>query len=271
VHIYVHEPRPERFAGLVSEMKSTGVVTIPVGVSFFREAVHEIRLTSEWMHPILIAGVPGSIDLIKAFRRVGGRNPILLLEDARDSDRIRRGLEAGADQIMISPLRGREVLARLHVVMRRLHGHAGGAARIGDLVVSFDGSPPNLNGRTIPLGSLESRILQRLALSAGQPVRRSELYETLYGLSESKPFPRVIDRHVSHLRAKLSAGHPGGHLHVRTFPGHGYALSDTGDASHHDGHGKTSPETGTSDFLLEHIDEDQVKHENTKIFADQDS
>lgn len=271
MHIFLHEPRCERLAGLVSEMESAGVIPTVVDARFFREAVQEIRLNSEWMHPILIAGTPGSIDLIKAFRRVGGRNPILFFEDARQSERISQALDAGADQIMLTPLRGRETLARLDAVLRRLHGHAGGAARIGDIVVRFDGSPPEIKGEKVFLGLLESKILQRLAMNPGQPVRRSELYETLYGLSEKKPFPRVIDRHVGHLRAKLSAASPGGHVHLRTFPGHGYAIADAAAPSGLERGGKTASRPGTSAFLLEHLDEDKVNHQNKKIFADQDS
>jgi two-component system, cell cycle response regulator CtrA len=230
LHIFIHEPRPERMAGVVAEIRSEGCIPVCIDGTFFQNANQEIRLDSEWMHPVLVAGVPGSSELIRAFRRSGGKNPVLLYEDLRTADRIRLALEAGADQVVITPMRGKEIMARLHAVMRRIHGHAGGPARVGDLMIPFDGGVPEISNREIQTNRLETRILQRLALSPGQPVRRSEIYEALYGLAERKPFPRVIDRHIAHLRSKLAAAAPGGAGYVRTCPGHGYALLNPEDA-----------------------------------------
>jgi len=173
--------------------------------------------------------LPG-IDGFEVCRRIRDRDDIpivMLTARGDDADRV-AGLDTGADDYLPKPFNPRELLARMHAVVRRARPRAAPAAErleVGDLVVDVPAHRTTLGGRELPLTSFEFRVLVVLARRAGDTVTREELAGAV--LPKGGPYDPSVDRsldvHVSHLRHKMGddGASPG---RIRTVRGVGYAL-----------------------------------------------
>jgi two-component system, OmpR family, response regulator len=153
---------------------------------------------------ILDVSMPG-MDGFEVLRRLRSRHglPVLFLT-ARDDeiDRI-MGLEAGADDYLTKPFSSRELLARIHAILRRATvGVAGTSVSLGALSLDRGSRVVRMGSQKVDLTDAEYRILEALALRAGHVVSRAELSQIALG----KPhvgLERSVDTHVSTLRRKL--------------------------------------------------------------------
>lgn len=141
------------------------------------------------------------------------------------ADRV-LGLELGADDYMTKPFAARELLARIHAVVRRARGKAGPASReltVGNLVLDIAGLSASLGGRPLQLTSYEFALLRVLADNAGRVLSREQLLELAKGNAD-EAFDRSIDVRISRLRHKLGddSRHP---LLLKTIRGSGYMLT----------------------------------------------
>jgi len=225
MHLWLHEPRAERVAGILAELTGSGLRAVLIDDVFFEDGAKAIRHHDEWIHPLLMANSPETIDRVRAIRKGGGRNPIIVYRDFRSPDRAIQALEAGADHVTVTPLRGEEIRSRIQAIQRRAHGHAEGALRIGALTIPFSDADPLISGSEVRLRRIERLVLLRLALEAGKPVSRPQIYESVYGLAENRPYINVIDRYVCNIRSKIISSAPEAGDLIKTFPGRGYALA----------------------------------------------
>ncbi len=172
--------------------------------------------------------LPG-IDGLEVCRRIRAQHDIpivMLTARGEDADRV-AGLDLGADDYVPKPFNPRELLARMHAVVRRARPRATDAAErleVGDLVVDIPAHKASVGGRDLVLTSFEFRVLVVLARRAGSTVTREELADAV--LPKSAPYDPSVDRsldvHVSHLRHKM--GDDGAGRRIRTVRGVGYAL-----------------------------------------------
>lgn len=225
MHLWLHEPRAERVAGILSELTGSGLKAILIDDVFFEDGAKSIRHHDEWIHPLLMANTPETIERIRAIRKGGRRNPIIVYRDFRSPDRAIQALDAGADHVTVTPLRGEEIRSRIQAIQRRAHGYAEGALKVGVLTIPFSDADPSISGREIRLRRIERSILLRLALEAGKPVSRPQIYESVYGLVEDRPYINIIDRYICNIRARITASDPEAGDLIKTFPGRGYALA----------------------------------------------
>jgi DNA-binding response OmpR family regulator len=152
---------------------------------------------------------------IQAERRV----PVLMLT-ARDSETdVLVGLGVGADDYMTKPFSPRELVARVHAILRRVND-TGPAAQ----VLSFAGIVVDLQTRRVTRGSepahltaTEFDLLVALATARGAVRTREQLLSAVWGYRDASG-GRTVDSHVRSLRRKL------GDRVIRTVHGVGYAL-----------------------------------------------
>lgn len=227
MHLWLHEPRNERVSGILAELRSAGLKPVLIEDHVFADGGKAFLHHDEWVHPLLLAATLETVDRIRSLRKAGGRNPIIVYRDLRSPERTIQALEAGADHVAVTPLRGDDLKARFAAIFRRSYGHAGGDLSLGSLKISFSDEDPLVNSTRITLCRIERQILRRLALGVGQPVSRAQIYEAVYGLSEKKPYINVIDRYICNIRRKLAQADPGSETLLKTFPGRGYALAQT--------------------------------------------
>jgi OmpR family response regulator RpaB len=136
--------------------------------------------------------------------------PIIMLTARGDvMDRV-VGLELGADDYLPKPFEPRELLARLHTVLRRLGAAAanGGLAAKGRLVfenlsIDLDRREVRAGERAIDLTGTEFELLALLAGSPGRVFSRDDILTRLRGHGAEEIASRAVDILVSRLRRKL--------------------------------------------------------------------
>lgn len=165
--------------------------------------------------------LPG-IDGFEVARRIrsAGSTPIIMLT-ARDDDLdIVSGLEAGADDYVVKPIRPRVLDARIRAILRRAERVASGAEIYGDLAIDRDALTVTRAGQEVVLTPTELRMLLELSRSPGVVMSRQHLLQAVWEhdfLGDS----RIVDACVQRLRAKIEPN-PAQPVHVRTVRTFGY-------------------------------------------------
>jgi DNA-binding response OmpR family regulator len=165
---------------------------------------------------------------LRATPEIAALPVIMLTARGDDVDKI-VGLELGADDYLAKPFNPRELLARIHAVLRR--GRAAGARRgrlsVGRLEIDFDAREVIVDGRRPPLTAYEFELLAVLARAAGRVLSREQLLDALKGAAY-ETFDRSIDVHISKLRSKLEPN-PKEPRYIKTVRGAGYVLPRDAD------------------------------------------
>ncbi|MBQ0886429.1 MULTISPECIES: response regulator transcription factor [Streptomyces] len=157
--------------------------------------------------------------------RVHDQVPIIMATARGDDTDIVVGLESGADDYVVKPVRARVLDARIRAVLRRVGGTADdqGTARTehhGDLVIDRAGLTVTHQGRPVALGPSELRLLLTLSASAGQVFSRQQLLEAVWEHNYHGD-ARLVDACVKRLRSKIGEP-PGSPRYVHTVRGFGY-------------------------------------------------
>jgi DNA-binding response OmpR family regulator len=170
---------------------------------------------------LMLPGMDG-IEVCRKVRAAGLHTPIIMLT-ARESelDRV-LGLEIGADDYVTKPFSLRELMARVHSVLRRSEmavAH-GDALHVGHLRIDLGGREVSVQGRQVELSAKEFDLLHTLVRHRGQVLSREQLLDLVWG-RDFFGDPRTVDVHVRWLREKIETdpAKPGLILTVR---GSGY-------------------------------------------------
>lgn len=167
-------------------------------------------LDSDYDLIILDVMLPG-INGFEALRRIRSQStvPVLMLTArGEDVDRI-VGLEIGADDYLPKPFNPRELVARIHAILRRSRARSDAAGQlptekvaIGDIQLDTGSRTVKRDCNPIHLTAMEFDVLEVLLRNAGRVVKRESLVEQVLGRKYS-PYDRSIDVHVSNLRKKI--------------------------------------------------------------------
>jgi two-component system phosphate regulon response regulator OmpR len=161
---------------------------------------------------------------------------IMLTAKGDDVDRI-VGLEMGADDYLAKPFNPRELVARIHAVLRRQSpAQTPGAPTLEPKVVAFGPFELHLasrsltrEGQPVALTTGEFALLKVLALHPGEPMSRDKLMDLARG-REHESYDRSIDVQVSRLR-RLLGEDPQQPRFIQTVWGFGYVfIPDPGAA-----------------------------------------
>ncbi|MFV8755654.1 response regulator transcription factor [Nannocystaceae bacterium ST9] len=173
---------------------------------------------------LMLPGRDG-LEICRALRERSDVPIIMVTARGSDDERV-QGLELGADDYLAKPFNPRELLARIHALVRRQRGQVGPSVRnlrVGPLELDGGRLQAHLHGEPLELTSHEFRLLYTLAEQAGRPLSRERLLDRLHKGGAEEAFERSIDVHVSRLRRKL--GDP---RMLRTVRGEGYMLTTPG-------------------------------------------
>ena len=171
--------------------------------------------------------LPG-LDGLEVCRRIQRDRPVpVLMLTARDSETdLVVGLAVGADDYLTKPFGARELVARIHALLRRVERMPDRSAepsdeplRLGDIELDVAGRRVRRAGRDVHLTPTEFDLLAYLLMRPGRVFGRDQLLAEVWGYRDGSG-ARTVDSHVRALRRKLGPGA------VRTVHGVGYAAGD---------------------------------------------
>ena len=114
------------------------------------------------------------------------------------------GLEMGADDYIVKPFEMKELLARVHAVLRRLGGDEVKARRLtfDGLVIDLDSYELEVKGKRVDTPPKELELLFHLASSPNRVFTRNQLLDEVWGFDYFGD-SRTVDVHIKRLREKL--------------------------------------------------------------------
>ena len=182
---------------------------------------------------LMLPGEDG-LAVCRRLRGAGETVPIIMLTaKGGDVDRI-VGLEMGADDYLPKPFNPRELVARIHAVLRR-HGTrpapgaptTEGRVAFGSQVLDMAARTLERNGETQSLTTGEYSLIKVFVQHPRQPLAREKLMLLARG-RDHEVFDRAIDVQVSRLR-KLVEPDPAAPRYIQTVWGFGYVYVPEGE------------------------------------------
>ena len=169
---------------------------------------------------LMLPGEDG-LTICRKLRAEKSTLPIIMLTAlGEEADRI-VGLEGGADDYLPKPFSPRELVARLHAVLRRSRPVDEDRLQLGPVSVDVTRRRVYAHDDEIHLTPTEFDLLTHLLRAPGRVWTRDELLSAVWGYGGGSG--RTVDVHVAQLRAKLGAAAP-----LRTVRGVGYAADERG-------------------------------------------
>ena len=164
-------------------------------------------------------------EFIRVYRKESDTPIILLTARLEESDKV-IGLELGADDYITKPFGMREMVARIHTVLRRAGQipHPGKRLQIGGILLDRETHSVSVSGQPVHLTPSEFDLLALLMDAPGRVFSRLDLLQDLQGTS-FEGVARTIDVHIRNLRTKIEAD-PANPRYLETVFGIGYRFAE---------------------------------------------
>ena len=178
---------------------------------------------------VLDIGLPGmdGVEVCRRLRTFTDAYVVMLTAREDEVDKL-IGLSVGADDYVTKPFSARELVARIHAMLRRPREAKGTAApardvwHVGDLEVDAPAREARVSGTPVDLTKIEFDLLSAMAASPRVAFTREQLLERVWGPGWFGD-DHVVDVHISKLRHKLGDD-PRRPRYVRTVRGVGYRV-----------------------------------------------
>lgn len=167
-------------------------------VSLFHEVSPDIVLLD------LMLPVMDGLQVCKEIRKTSAVPIIMLTAKGETADKI-TGLDTGADDYMTKPFEVKELLARIHAVMRRSEPDESVKEKklsFDKLVVNLDSYELLVDGVRVDTPPKEMELLYHLAASPNIVFTRNQLLDEVWGFDYFGD-SRTVDVHIKRLREKL--------------------------------------------------------------------
>ncbi len=184
---------------------------------------------------ILLPDIDG-YEVLRRLRSAKVDTPTLMLSGLSEPDSKIKGFGIGADDYLTKPFDRRELVARVHAIIRRARGHSESVIRTGRLAVNLDTRTSEVDEQPLHLTGKEYQILELLSIRKGTTLTKEMFLNHLYG-GIDEPEVKIIDVFICKLRKKLNMA-TGGENYIETVWGRGYVLRDPPPQSKKDGAAK---------------------------------
>jgi len=213
-----------------------------LAVSAAREANDALEAVAS-IHPdvilldVVLRGDSG-IELCRELRDRGIGTPIIMVSSRDDEFDVVVGIEVGADDYLLKPIRIRELVARIGAQLRRAQlrqidtgarqaAESDGASPIlhaNDITMDSARHEVTVRGEEVELPLREFQVLRELLTHAGRVVTRDDLLEKVWGFDYDGD-PRIVATLIGRLRARIERD-PDRPKNIVTIRGVGYRLND---------------------------------------------
>ena len=177
-------------------------------VSIASDGGQDLRLAGEVEPDVILLDIMLPVmdgwQVCKEIRRTSQVPIIMLTAKGETYDKV-TGLEMGADDYVTKPFEVKELIARIHAVMRRADGVAAPAEKklvYDKLVVNLDSYELIVDGKKIDTPPKEMELLYHLAASPNRVFTRNQLLDEVWGFDYFGD-SRTVDVHIKRLREKL--------------------------------------------------------------------
>ena len=177
-------------------------------VTVSHDGAEGLRLAEELkpdlvMLDIMLPGMDGW-QICKRLRQTS-KVPIIMLTAKGETEDKVQGLEMGADDYIVKPFEVKELLARIHAVLRRTGEDApqqGKKLTFDKLVINLDSYELIVDGKKIDTPPKEMELLYHLAATPNRVYTRNQLLDEVWGFDYFGD-SRTVDVHIKRLREKL--------------------------------------------------------------------
>ncbi|MDP6523024.1 MAG: response regulator transcription factor [Kiritimatiellia bacterium] len=221
--ILIAEDDANTRSGLIEILENEGYETL--GAENGQQAIEQFSAESPDLVclDIMMPGLSG-YDVCREIRRRNQKVPILFISaKSEEIDKV-LGLEIGADDYIVKPFGVKEVIARIHAIVRRMRVTESSADmpsfQMDDLEVVPDELRAYRGKEIIDLGPRDVKILDLLYRNKGKVLDRNTLFDECWGL-DYMPNSRSLDQHISQLRKRIEMD-PKAPSIIRTVHNAGY-------------------------------------------------
>lgn len=164
---------------------------------------------------------------LKRTRRGGSTVPALIMTAAKQlvNDRI-EGLEAGADDYVLKPVDGDELVARVRALLRRPSAMQSEEITFANMAFDVTNRELRVENDLVKLSPRELALLESLIRRAGRVVTKGAIENLLYSFDQEVT-QNAIEVAIYRLRSRLTKA--GAAATVHTVRGVGYMLQDSAD------------------------------------------
>lgn len=147
--------------------------------------------------------VMDGISLLRKLRENGVKAPVMFLTSRDEEFDKVLGLELGADDYLCKPFSTKELVARIHVLQRRINQTpAEKLITCKNISLNTAAYTATVNGQPLPLTVTEFRLLQAFISHPAEVLTREQLIEISYP-DDTYLNDRAVDCHIKRLRKKL--------------------------------------------------------------------
>ena len=191
----------------------------------------ELAEDGDWAIVLLDLTLPDGDgrDVCRALRRTSSVPILMLTARGTEADRI-VGLELGADDYVVKPFSGAEVIARIRAILRRASAPSAaeqpappGPIGVGDLTLDIAARRARLGDEELQLSRKEFDLLAELMRNAGRVVTREQLMDRVWDENWFGS-TKTLDVHVRWLRQKLGDD-PADPRYLHTVRGVGFRFT----------------------------------------------
>ena len=148
--------------------------------------------------------------------------PVIFLTASDDEYSVVTGLDLGADDYVSKPFRPRELVSRIHSVLRRCQP-AEESIRFGNVEIFPEKGLVRKNGIEVVLSALEYRLLLVLVQNRGTVMTRTKLLQGIWDITGEFVNDNTLTVYMKRLRDKLE-DNPQEPQIIRTVRGMGYRM-----------------------------------------------
>ena len=171
---------------------------------------------------LMLPGLDG-IEICRTIRQ-DSSVPIIILTARSDEDTRLKGLELGADDYIVKPFSPRELVARVHAVLRRVNSSKYRQKSMHlvfeNIVLDLESSRVKVNDTDIHATPTELRILELMMSNPDSTFSREKIISEVFN-DGFEGFDRTVDTHMANLRKKISTADKGNN-YFHTIYGSGY-------------------------------------------------
>ena len=149
--------------------------------------------------------LPGKdgVAVCKFWRENGVTTPVLMLTALSTTDDKVLGLDAGADDYLAKPFAFKELLARIHALLRRPKQSSPLILTLKNISINTTSRIVTNRNKPLDLTLKEFMVLEYMMRNAGKVVTRDELYSHAWDFADSS-FSNTVDVHIKNLRKKIN-------------------------------------------------------------------